>query len=196
MFIISTQEEFKSMSVAERQDKYNKKGSGLSNKLRGLVSKKKLRFQKDGFDLDLTYITERVIAMGFPSSGTEALYRNKLKDVQKFFEKYHQDHYKVYNLCAERAYKETVFTKHGGVVKRFPFQDHNPSPFEVIPALVQDVMQFLVRKRTCRCRVLCVDLCYACLSCVSVSLFFFFCLSICLSAPHSSLTPYLSITGS
>jgi hypothetical protein len=31
------------------------------------VSKKKLRFQTGGYDLDLSYITERVIAMGFPS---------------------------------------------------------------------------------------------------------------------------------
>lgn len=29
--------------------------------LRGLVSKKKVRFQEDDFDLDLTYITEKII---------------------------------------------------------------------------------------------------------------------------------------
>ena len=37
---------------------------------RNLVSKQKRRFTQDGFDLDLSYITESIIAMGIPSQGT------------------------------------------------------------------------------------------------------------------------------
>ena len=35
-----------------------------------------------GLDLDLTYITRRLIAMGFPSVGAEAIYRNPLPQVR------------------------------------------------------------------------------------------------------------------
>lgn len=61
--------------------------------VRGKVSKKKIRYQRDGFDLDLTYITPRIIAMGFPSEGTEGWIRNPMTEVQRFFEEYHPGRY-------------------------------------------------------------------------------------------------------
>lgn len=47
-----------------------------TDKLRGLVSKSKNRFQEQGpsgmrYDLDLSYITKSIIAMGFPADGAE-----------------------------------------------------------------------------------------------------------------------------
>ena len=77
-------------------------GNKLTNVARGIVSKKKIRYQQDGYDLDLAYITPQIIAMGFPVEGDgkwmESKYRNPMDQVIKFLEEKHPDRYKVYNL--------------------------------------------------------------------------------------------------
>lgn len=110
--------------------------------LRKLVSKKKKRFDVEGFQLDLAYITPRVIAMGFPSVGREAMFRNPLPECQRFLETRHHDHYKVYNLCAEkdRQYDAALFY---GRVSCFPFFDHQACPLQMIFDLCRDVETYL-----------------------------------------------------
>eukprot|EP00808_Paulinella_micropora_P026289 g7153.t1 len=112
----------------------------MADSVRNIVSKKKKRFQQDGFDLDLSYITPRIIAMGFPSTGTEAMYRNPMSEVQKFFAKYHPGHFKIYNLCSERSYEPASFQGH---CARYPFNDHNACPLKLIPDFVTDASTFL-----------------------------------------------------
>ena len=73
----------------------------LLSPLRHLVSKKKRRYIKDGYDLDLTYVTDRIIVHGFPAAGVEHLYRNPRKEVARFLEEKHAGKYKVFNFCCE-----------------------------------------------------------------------------------------------
>lgn len=54
-----------------------------SNAIKTLVSKKKRRFEGEGFNLDLSYVTDRVIAMGYPSQRVESMFRNSLEDVRR-----------------------------------------------------------------------------------------------------------------
>jgi len=108
--------------------------------VRHLVSKKKRRFQEDGFDLDLAYITPRIIAMGFPSEDVEGIYRNPRKEVQAFFELRHKDHYKVYNLCGERTYEANTFHNR---VALYPFEDHNAPALQMIEDMMEDVSTWL-----------------------------------------------------
>jgi len=108
------------------------------------VSKKKRRFQRDGFDLDLTYVTDRLIAMGFPSEGIEGVYRNDMQSVQAFLEKYHDRHYKVYNLCSERSYAPKFFRNS---YSAYPFDDHGPCSFESLLDFCEDAYKFLMRDK-------------------------------------------------
>lgn len=119
------------------------KGNFIVRKARKLVSKKKFRFTEDGWDLDLSYITPNIIAMGFPSEGAEAAYRNPMDQVQDFLSSRHEAKFKVYNLCSERKYDHTKFTDLGGLVLDCGFDDHNPPPFNNLLPLVHDIWMFL-----------------------------------------------------
>ncbi|CAJ1929492.1 unnamed protein product [Sphenostylis stenocarpa] len=95
-------------------------------KARHIVSQNKRRYQEDGFDLDMTYITENIIAMGFPggdfSSGIfgyiEGFYRNHMEEVIRFFETHHK-------------------------VATFPFNDHNCPPIQLIASFCQSAYSWL-----------------------------------------------------
>jgi len=49
--------------------------------IRKLVSGKRRRYIEGGYSLDLSYITDNIIAMSYPSHGFESLYRNSIEKV-------------------------------------------------------------------------------------------------------------------
>lgn len=130
----------------ERRRSSKSKGSSLGTgedkkvhamNLRGMVSKQKRRYQDGTYDLDLSYITDQIIAMGFPSEGAESMYRNKLSTVVSFLEAKHRYHYKLYNLCSERVYAACKFKNR---VAYYPFDDHSAPPLILIEMFCQDVV--------------------------------------------------------
>lgn len=48
-----------------------------------------------GYDLDMSYITDRLLAMSFPAERMRAVYRNPLWQVKSVLDMRHQGHYKV-----------------------------------------------------------------------------------------------------
>ena len=100
---------------------------------RKAVSGKKVRYEKDGYDLDLTYLgnNKRIIVHGFPAIGIEHIYRNPRYEMKRFLEERHAGKYKVFNFCCEpgRGYSPEAFD---GRVERYPFKDHNTPPLETL----------------------------------------------------------------
>jgi phosphatidylinositol-3,4,5-trisphosphate 3-phosphatase/dual-specificity protein phosphatase PTEN len=112
----------------------------MASTLKTLVSKKKLRYVEDGYNLDLSYISDRIIAMGYPAENLEALYRNSLDEVKKFLDDKHENHYKIYNLCSEKIYDPRKFH---GRVEHYPFDDHHPPTFALIGPFCENVQSWL-----------------------------------------------------
>lgn len=103
----------------------------VETKIRTAVSQNKRRYQKLGFNLDLTYITDRVIAMSAPALGGHKTYRNDCHVVSRFLSLRHYASFFIFNLC------DTVNSSDGVIgnyhpqmffhqVQRIPFEDHGP----------------------------------------------------------------------
>ena len=113
-----------------------------ANCFKRLVSKKKRRLQNEYYDLDMAYITERVIGMGFPATGCETIFRNSLVDLKAYLDRYHEE-YKIYNLCIE---KKKIYPKNLWINKKvglFPFNDHAPCPIKLIMDFCIDLCLYL-----------------------------------------------------
>lgn len=89
-------------------------------------------------DLDITFITERLVVMGFPSHGPTDKKRNQnnIDDLAEYLEMYHSNHYLIFNL---NALDEDVFAQ----VQNIESLVSAPSPVKPMPrastgSLVED----------------------------------------------------------
>jgi phosphatidylinositol-3,4,5-trisphosphate 3-phosphatase/dual-specificity protein phosphatase PTEN len=107
-------------------------------KIRELVSRDKLRFREEGYDLDLTYITNNVIAMGIPGEKTSKLWRNDINEVSRFLKTKHDNHFMIYNLSG-LTYD---YTKFNGRVKEFGFPDHHTPRLDYLWKIVATMDEY------------------------------------------------------
>ncbi|XP_059583896.1 putative tyrosine-protein phosphatase auxilin isoform X3 [Alligator mississippiensis] len=59
-------------------------------------------------ELDISYVTSRIIVMSFPAEGVELGFRNHIEDVRTFLDSRHPDHYTVFNL-SPKSYRSAKF---------------------------------------------------------------------------------------
>ncbi|KAF5480238.1 hypothetical protein F2P56_001002 [Juglans regia] len=108
--------------------------------VRNLVSKQRRRMLVAGYDLDMSYITDQVLAMSFPAERMRAVYRNPLWQVQSVLDMRHQGHYKIYNLCIEESYDPSHFH---GRVDAYPFDDNHVPPLQMVKTFCESVHSWL-----------------------------------------------------
>lgn len=77
--------------------------------IRNLVSKQRRRMLVGGYDLDMTYISDRILAMSFPAEHVRAMFRNPLWQVKSVLDMRHAGHYKVSTYIAHFTIKPTFF---------------------------------------------------------------------------------------
>nr|XP_058962535.1 tensin-1-like isoform X3 [Pocillopora verrucosa] len=107
--------------------------------MRHRVSKNRVRHVDEHFDLDMTYITDRIIAMSFPASGLETTYRNNLREVAKMLQTNHGDKFMVFNL-SERRYD---ISKLNHQVLDFGWPDHLAPPLERLCSIIKSIDSWL-----------------------------------------------------
>mmetsp|Transcript_91961 Transcript_91961/g.259797 ORF Transcript_91961/g.259797 Transcript_91961/m.259797 type:complete len:567 (+) Transcript_91961:67-1767(+) len=111
---------------------------GCRDCMRHVTGENKRRFLSAEFDfnLDLAYITPRLIGMSVPAGGAlTQMYRNPISEVARFLETFHYEHYMIANLCPEMPYPAAKFKT--GMVQCFDIQDH-------MPPRLQQFLDFLV----------------------------------------------------
>lgn len=104
----------------------------------------RIRCPLKSYTFDMSYIEPRIIAMGVPCKGMSTLWRNSISELEQYLKKYHNNNYKVYNLCSENqnalAYKNSNFNSNWQSIK---IPDHSQPKFSQILNFCNDAVQFL-----------------------------------------------------
>jgi phosphatidylinositol-3,4,5-trisphosphate 3-phosphatase/dual-specificity protein phosphatase PTEN len=108
--------------------------------VRSIVSGKKIRYIEDGFNLDLSYITPRIIAMSLPGEGFHKVYRNSIDSVSRFLNTKHKDHYLVLNLSGLHY----DYSKFSNNVKDFDWLDHFPPEIDILFKACETIHNWLL----------------------------------------------------
>ncbi|KAI1899468.1 hypothetical protein AGOR_G00062110 [Albula goreensis] len=79
-----------------------KSSKSMESRRRPSRSLSLIQAMEENYDVDLVYITERIISVSFPGSVEEQSYSTNLKEVATMLRSKHGDHYLLFNLSEKR----------------------------------------------------------------------------------------------
>ena len=115
----------------------------MTSILRQIVASPRARHPEA--NLDLCYVTDNIIATSGPGATyPQVAYRNPLKDLVKFLDSKHGDKWCIWEFRAEgTGYPdEEVY----GRVRHYPWPDHHPPPFALVPLIMGSMKNWLKEK--------------------------------------------------
>eukprot|EP00051_Salpingoeca_urceolata_P021098 m.325045 g.325045 ORF g.325045 m.325045 type:complete len:1234 (-) comp19733_c1_seq2:31-3732(-) len=113
--------------------------------LRSMSTKETNKHGGDAGDLDITYITPKVIAMSKPAEGLSSAYRNGLSDLRLYLEKAHKGRCLIVNV-GEKSYDPLKLK--GIKVVQFGWPAGTAPPLERLFTLCKTVHSFLLEHRS------------------------------------------------
>ncbi|KAK3698948.1 Telomerase protein component 1 [Vermiconidia calcicola] len=112
----------------------------MASILRQIVAGPRAKHPEAG--LDLCYVTDKIVATSGPSATwPELAYRNPLKDLRQFLDLKHGDQWAIWEFRAEgTGYPDSEVY---GRVRHYPWPDHHPPPFALIPLIMASMRNWL-----------------------------------------------------
>ena len=113
----------------------------MTSILRQIIAGPRVKHQES--NLDLCYVTPFLIATSGPS-GTypQRAYRNPLDQLVKFLDKTHGEEWCIWEFRAEgTGYPDEEVR---GKVRHYPWPDHHPPPFAVVPLVMAGMRNWLL----------------------------------------------------
>ena len=112
----------------------------MINFIKKKVAGPKRLLEFEGKELDLTFISERIIAMAFPATSVlEKLYRNNIEDVVGYLESQHRGNYLILNV-SNRMYDYSRFNEK---VMDFEWPDHQAPALTTLVHIAYEMYHFL-----------------------------------------------------
>ncbi|KAF7230106.1 tensin-like [Nothobranchius furzeri] len=94
---------------------------------------------EENYEVDLVYITERIISLSFPAGAEERSYINNLKEVATMLQSKHSEHYLVLNLSERR----NDLSKLNPKVLEFGWPDHHAPALDKICSMCKAIDTWL-----------------------------------------------------
>ncbi|XP_072130650.1 auxilin [Mobula birostris] len=120
-------------------------------------------------ELNISYITSRLIVITYPAEGVELSFKNQIDDVRSFLDSRHLDHYTIFNL-SQKSYRSAKFHNR---ISECSWPARQAPSLHNLYAVCKNMHHWLQQNPKNVCAVHCVDGCPA--SAILVCGMFCFC---------------------